>query len=543
MYIINQNFAKSGRAFLGEQILNTCEQILNTIGDTYKFLNSTVGKMLPLSNLTAITTTLLGLLIPVAISLQKTPRSNAVEMATIQNRVINFRVLGKASTFVCIAFLLWEIRSVRILLLIAYFIGVYLIIKSLIRSIKWMSDWNEEPQTGFRSRQQEKLLKKSKLTVSQRKLVWESNLKKITGIENKNSGQPQFLKGFLDGFKENYKQFDGQDRSWMINTTFMYSNLAYKKTNWYDGSFLNHSLKFTLELICKRNQYVESSLDNISNEDYNNLLYELVAWKTSIKKTFKLLVTSGPSDYLLEDVVEKNTKYAATKEAKQFLAQLILDSLYESNNPQSLNYGSHWQIDYQSLSNDKDRENTYWTLLIGFLDRIEQEDLKNYNIGSNKADPSKNGLVFESIFKNADPIFFSQLITIFFSLKTGVFFNDPAYIRYKLLINSSMEYYWSEPIIIRGNLTNQKIDEGDAIQHQYKEINTLKILMPIISLSLKDDTSYNEYITKIQEIFNVILQEKGAVSDTDQYVLKEKIEKLRATINRVATLRKEVSSS
>lgn len=106
-----------------------------------------------------------------------------------------------------------------------------------------------------------------------------------------------------------------------------------------------------------------------------------------------------------------------------------------------------------------------------------------------------------------------------------------------------MEYYWSEPIIIRGNLTNQKLDEGDAIQHQYKEINTLKILMPIISLSLKDDTSYNEYITKIQEIFNVILQEKGAVSDTDQYVLKEKIEKLRATINRVATLRKEVSSS
>lgn len=496
--------------------------ILNVICDTYKLSNSAVGKILFFSTLTAIVATLLGLLIPVAIFLQSTSQSDTVKKATIQNRVVNFKALGGAFASICSTFLLWRIKSIRIVLCIAYCIGVCLIIQSLVKSIRWMADWSEEPQ-GFRNRQQEKLLKKSKLTESQRKLIWESHLKKITGIENKNSSQSLLSIDILDGFKENYEKFDEQDQLWMIKTTFKYSNLAYKKSGMYDGKFLNYSLDFTLKKI--------NCSESSSDDDSGNLQNEITAWKTSIKEAFKLLAASESQNYLLISIVQKNTKCAKSKQAKKFLSQLILDSLYESKNPRNLNYGRDWQISSQSLSNNENCLNNRSILLDEFIRCIEAEAQRKYNLGANKVDTTKSGRVFESIFKNADPIFFGQLITLFPWLYAGVENNDQADIRCMLLAEPSIEIFRSYSIV-SSNLV------GDSDETQ-KKVNTFNIWMAYFSCGVQDATFYDKYINKLQRIFNVLLQENEAISNDDQHMLEERIDKLRATIQTVATLREK----
>lgn len=155
--MVNKNFG-----VVGYQRVQ--EQGVPVVVDVYRSLNLSVEKILPLSTLTAITATLLSLLIPLAIFLQKRPGSDAVETATIQIRIINVKALVFAFVLICFAFLLWGIDSIKMMLLLPYSVGVILILSTLVKSVKWITDWNWEPETGFRSLQQNKLIKKSKLT-------------------------------------------------------------------------------------------------------------------------------------------------------------------------------------------------------------------------------------------------------------------------------------------------------------------------------------------------------------------------------------------
>ncbi|EKQ24602.1 hypothetical protein LCALC10_2828 [Lacticaseibacillus paracasei] len=179
--MVNKNFG-----VVGYQRVQ--EQGVPVVVDVYRSLNLSVEKILPLSTLTAITATLLSLLIPLAIFLQKRPGSDAVETATIQIRIINVKALVFAFVLICFAFLLWGIDSIKMMLLLPYSVGVILILSTLVKSVKWITDWNWEPETGFRSLQQNKLIKKSKLTTNQRKLVWEARLKGMAEVASKMVG-------------------------------------------------------------------------------------------------------------------------------------------------------------------------------------------------------------------------------------------------------------------------------------------------------------------------------------------------------------------
>ncbi|WP_032780435.1 hypothetical protein [Lacticaseibacillus paracasei] len=178
----------------------------------------------------------------------------------------------------------------------------------------------------------------------------------------------------IEEFKTNYEQTDVQNHSWLVNTTFAYVNSEYSKNGWYNYSFFKYSFKVTLNLIRKHHKYVEAGKDTPSNAIYIDLIDELLTWKRNIEGTFKLLGKDGEKEYLLPLVVEEHTQYADNEEAVQFLAELILDSLYQSEYPPILNYGSDWKISYQSLLTDKDRTNTHWTLSRAFLQHIKRRN-------------------------------------------------------------------------------------------------------------------------------------------------------------------------
>lgn len=517
-----------------------CVVHLFPVGDIYKSLNLTIGKVLPLSALTATTATLLGLLIPLAIFLQKLPGSDAVETATIQIRIINIKVLVYAVVFNCFTFLFWGIDSIRIVLLLSYIIGVILIFLTLVKSVKWITDWSSEPEKGFRNAQQTKLIKKSKLTISQRKLVWQARLKKMAGVAYESGVYSSYSDKLIGEFKANYEQLDVQNHSWIVNTTFGYLNSEYSNDGWYNNSFLNYSLKVTLKLINNRHNHAESEENVTSDKKYNDLA-EIITWKRNIESTFKLLAKNSSQNFVLTNVVEECAQYASNEEDLEFLTTLILDSLYESEYPPSLNYGSNWKISFQSLAGDKDHTNTQWALSRAFLERIKEEEIDISNTGANKPVSIKNDLVFESVFENADPTFFAILVTLFFSLETGVVCNDPSYIRYRLLKPSSMGFYRSYPII-RGDLTKQQINKGNLVQDKYKETNTLKIWMLIEQWGKGNDEPYSKYISKLQRLFDTVLQDTEGVSKTDQQTLQRKIKTLQTAIDRVSTLRAEITS-
>lgn len=533
--MVNKNFG-----VVGYQRVQ--EQGVPVVVDVYRSLNLSVEKILPLSTLTAITATLLSLLIPLAIFLQKRPGSDAVETATIQIRIINVKALVFAFVLICFAFLLWGIDSIKMMLLLPYSVGVILILSTLVKSVKWITDWNWEPETGFRSLQQNKLIKKSKLTTNQRKLVWEARLKGMAEVASKNGGSSSYADRLIEEFKTNYEQTDVQNHSWLVNTTFAYVNSEYSKNGWYNYSFFKYSFKVTLNLIRKHHKYVEAGKDTPSNAIYIDLIDELLTWKRNIEGTFKLLGKDGEKEYLLPLVVEEHTQYADNEEAVQFLAELILDSLYQSEYPPILNYGSDWKISYQSLLTDKDRTNTHWTLSRAFLQHIKKEEINNYHGISNHPISIKNDVVFESIFKNADPIFFGQLILLFFVLEAGVISNDPSYIRNRLLVPRSMGFYHSSPTI-QGDWTKQQILEHDTNQRKFEEKNTLQLWMLLDNWQKNNDQWHPEYINKLKNLFDEVSQNTEAVSEDEQHKLAGKIKMLRAVIDRVSTLLKEISSS
>lgn len=160
----------------GKALIVVLVLALAVLGIIYPSFGDTVGRVFEFQYLSAATTVLATFTLQIVFFLQKSTGADVIEIATIQNIVINFKNLFISFASQVFAFLLWGIPPLRVFVLMLYSIGGYNILKTISRAIKWMLDWGNEPNIGFRDTQKRKLLNDSKLTVEQRKEIWEAFL-------------------------------------------------------------------------------------------------------------------------------------------------------------------------------------------------------------------------------------------------------------------------------------------------------------------------------------------------------------------------------
>ncbi|MCT4386456.1 YxeA family protein [Lacticaseibacillus paracasei] len=505
------------------------------VGDVYRSLNLTVGKVLPLSALTAITATLLSLLIPLAIFLQKTPDSDAVETATIQIRIINVKVLVYAFTFICLAFLLWGIDSIKIILLLPYSVGVILILSTLVKSVRWITDWSWEPETGFRSIQENKVIKESKLTTNQRKLVWERMLNSDNRIKVNQAGK------LVELFDINYRYFDTEGQVWMIETTFRYINEDYSKGGWWNSDFFKYSFEKLLASVQKETE-ANATNKNVSTTPYEYSQEEIV-WIEYLNKTCKLIEENGSQQDLIPEAIKSNMKYVDNNKAKELISNCIFDYYRNSIGSVHQDFGNEWEISYQELIKDEKQNNTQWVLLNTFLNHMRNEMMNDYNINSHRQYANSNDAIFENLFKDADSILFGRLETLFFTLDVDGE-NGTDYIAYlrQILLKRQAFGYWQRTWDHAGILTEVQKQSAIEASRTKRQLETLKI-GKLIYPQLTSKEAYRKYTIKIQNCFDTLIREEKPQEDRASQVLKSKIELLKSTIDRISILQRQIPNS
>lgn len=505
------------------------------VGDVYRSLNLTVGKVLPLSALTAITATLLSLLIPLAIFLQKTPDSDAVETATIQIRIINVKVLVYAFTFICFAFLLWGIDSIKIILLLPYSVGVILILSTLVKSVRWITDWSWEPETGFRSIQENKVIKESKLTTNQRKLVWERMLNSDNRIKVNQAGK------LVELFDINYQYFDTEGQVWMIETTFRYINEDYSKGGWWNSDFFKYSFEKLLASVQKQTE-ANTTNKNVSTTAYEYSQEEIV-WIEYLNKTCKLIEENGSQQDLIPEAIKSNMKYVDNNKAKEFISNCIFDYCRNSIGLVYQDFGNEWEISYQELIKDEKQNNTQWVLLDTFLNHMRNEMMNDYNTNSHRQYANSNDAIFENLFKDADSILFGRLETLFFTLDVDGE-NGTDYIAYvrQILLKRQAFGYWQRIWDRAGILTEVQKQSAIEASRTKRQLETLKI-GTLIYPQLTSEEAYRKYTIKIQSCFDILIREEKNQEDRASQVLKSKIESLKSTIDRISILQRQIPNS
>lgn len=252
----------------GKALIVVLVLALAVLGIIYPSFGDTVGRVFEFQYLSAATTVLATFTLQIVFFLQKSTGADVIEIATIQNIVINFKNLFISFASQVFAFLLWGIPPLRVFVLMLYSIGGYNILKTISRAIKWMLDWGNEPNIGFRDTQKRKLLNDSKLTVEQRKEIWEAFLNR--NIVKKNDNDLKLISSvdLTNLFSTNYEHFVSDDRAWMVNVTFKILNTEFSKTDYYDYRFLKYSMKTLLKLFGLRKK----------DEHNVELLTEVAAW-------------------------------------------------------------------------------------------------------------------------------------------------------------------------------------------------------------------------------------------------------------------------
>ncbi|TEA86763.1 hypothetical protein TK36_13480 [Lacticaseibacillus paracasei] len=207
----------------------------------YSLINNEVGSLVSLTVLTSVTTILTTLLIPIAIFLHNSTQQDIVDTATIQNKIINLKYLVISLCTMCVVYFLWIFANIRLLLILAYLAAICVMLLMIVKSVKWMADWDSnliyKSSPGFRVQQRDKLLVNSKLTEDQRMFIWNSRLQNNIKQKSFKSLGTDNDQNFIDLFKETYKEFTGYNRVMMIQNTFTYFKQFYKDTDSYNMNF------------------------------------------------------------------------------------------------------------------------------------------------------------------------------------------------------------------------------------------------------------------------------------------------------------------
>lgn len=509
----------------GKALIVVLVLALAVLGIIYPSFGDTVGRVFEFQYLSAATTVLATFTLQIVFFLQKSTGADVIEIATIQNIVINFKNLFISFASQVFAFLLWGIPPLRVFVLMLYSIGGYNILKTISRAIKWMLDWGNEPNIGFRDTQKRKLLNDSKLTVEQRKEIWEAFLNR--NIVKKSDNDLKLISSvdLTNLFSTNYEHFVSDDRAWMVNVTFKILNTEFSKTDYYDYRFLKYSMKTLLKLFGLRKK----------DEHNVELLTEVAAWENNINNAFMLIAKNGRQAYLLRLTIEDNSEYCDNQDSARFLANLILNFLYDLDSGIENSYSNDWKICYQTLSSDTKYSLLIKSLFDMFLFRVRKQRQDDSVTRSSGFDFYKNDKIFETLFKSADPILFNNLETLF---ALDRFINcGTEYIRTALLKQPPMGYIHGGPVI-NGSLSSSQADHQIADQKKKEEEETLKI-GTLIYPKLKAKKEFTKYSEELQRHLDTLSQEGKQESE----LLASKIKILKSTIKLIFDHQKSIWGS
>lgn len=382
-------------------------------------INNEVGSLVSLTVLTSVTTILTTLLIPIAIFLHNSTQQDIVDTATIQNKIINLKYLVISLCTMCVVYFLWIFANIRLLLILAYLAAICVMLLMIVKSVKWMADWDSnliyKSSPGFRVQQRDKLLVNSKLTEDQRMFIWNSRLQNNIKQKSFKSLGTDNDQNFIDLFKETYKEFTGYNRVMMIQNTFTYFKQFYKDTDSYNMNFFSYSIQKACESISQIHPKSERESDPQKDPSW-----ELMAWKTTVSEECRLLIKRDSTAWIVLYTINEQTHYAKSFFAKKFLAECIIEFLCNSNLKYRSEVGKEWMVNYNKLKSATNKDTTEWAIFETFVTRVRQQEVADSNIDQPKTELQKSYNIFDDIFKKADAAMFRQLELLFFFDMGGI---------------------------------------------------------------------------------------------------------------------------
>ncbi|MCI1890673.1 MAG: hypothetical protein LKI92_00890 [Schleiferilactobacillus harbinensis] len=463
-------------------------QLLNA-SNYYQIITDLISKYCSITNLGVVAGLFVGVLLPVVILLLESVSENVWDRAVLLQHVIEFKHAFIGIGLISVTLLLWTISAVRVPLLLSYAIGMAMLIRILILSLFWLSDWNEDYPNGVRYRWRKNILTNRKLTTKQRLKVWTVYLQSIS--RNRNSEESVFSnrEQFVYFFKSNY-QDNKMDQLDLLQITSQYTESVFKSPGSREDEFLSFGFSEFFAL--------GNSIDDRNLSSLWDVLLEHER-KEAAKNEIRTWLLFYVVDQLTPTEIRQNSAKVFTR-----LANIICDSLWERNNgsaDEQLLAETPWRITASDIEKDNVQGHAQLYLLRAFWKKVDDVEQQS----ANNNDVVKNGIKLDNLvkvlFANADPILLGQLYELFDILVTPPYESDWSEYLFDRLNRKPLFGYigrvydtWSE-----------KDPEGEKnlYESQRKQQDEESIAIAVKSfLRLRYPVEGKRYVEKVQETLN-----------------------------------------
>lgn len=378
--------------------------ILTLLINAYLMINNIISQYLSVSNLGAVVSLFVGVLLPVAILLLETVNDNVIDRAVILREVINLEKVLTGLGLIAFSFLLWEIKPIRPVDFVLFIIGFTKLIQVLLRAVFWVSDWSESFPDGVRYKWRKQILSDKAMSGEKRLKLWGAYLDSFTKIDSdRMTLAVGFSTGeqFLDFFKSYYNDAK-VDKFELLTSTSHYISAIFSSPRSHEDEFLKFGFGQLMKL-----------------QDSKDHPEVILAWESLVRQDCHLIAHDDLRTHILLNVIEEFTPKQVTKEKSLFyrkLAQLICDLIWERNRSvqdDDLLTKSAWRISSDHISLDKGHGAAPLFLLNAFWQKVDQIKTRGAAIN----DLSNLGMRIDSlvrvIFSEADPMVLGQLYEIF----------------------------------------------------------------------------------------------------------------------------------
>lgn len=360
-----------------------------------------ISQYVSVTNLGAIVSLFIGVLLPVAILLLETVTDNVIDRAVILKDVVNLKKVLFGLGLIALCFLSWKIKLIRPVFFVLYLVGLAILIMVLLRAVSWISDWSESSPDGVRYKWRRQILSDKKIDEDKRLKLWEVYLDSFKKQNKDHMGLSTNLvtgEQFLDFFKSYYED-SKIDKFVLLTSISNHLDSIFSFPRSYEGKFLKLGL---------------SELSKL--KDHPEVMF---AWKSLIQEECHLVVHNDLRTHIFLEAVQELTPKQATKENSSFyrtLAQLICDVIWEQNQKfqdDDLLANSVWRISSNNISLDNPPGAAQTALLNAFWQKVDQVKTK----AALENNSFKTGMRLDSlvrtIFSEADPLVLGQLYEIF----------------------------------------------------------------------------------------------------------------------------------
>lgn len=364
-------------------------------------IGKAIGKEVSIGILGTIAGLFVAILVPIVIMLMQNPQGNSWDAAVIQRKIVKLPSTLVGFLLLCLPIIFWNLLDFRMLLILTYFAGLFLIGRVLILASLWLSDWSDNGSSGVKYKWRLETLIDKRLSFQEQLVVWNSYLSQINVTIQGNRSVLSDGSQFFGLFKLMYSSLSSNvdNQAEFLNTVFPYLKNIFESPRNREDEFI--SFVYTEYLRSDERQQLATSLQDVIVEEAHNA-------QSSYFRTQILLNTLNTLnvDLIASTTVEKLQTFT------KMVCNLALnqDGAARSN---LLLRDSIWKVGSNALADTKLRGRIQKNMLQSFWGIVADGDAHGADTHERFAQGTKIDHLVETIFTNADPITLGGMYLLF----------------------------------------------------------------------------------------------------------------------------------